>query len=213
MFRIRIAAAALLGAAALAGRAEAQRTALAGDITPYAGFLLTGDFMTGPLETRLSSANGPMYGVQASFPVGNGLSLYGHVGSSQAALEVGIPFLGGLKIGDVSTLVYDGGIRLTLPNTIGARQMVTPFAQVGVGGMRHDITVSVAEYDVLQTKATNFAVNAGIGAHIAVLPGFGVRVLASDYMGKFDVREATSFGLDTKTAHNFGLVAGISIEF
>jgi hypothetical protein len=41
----------------------------------------------------------------------------------------------------------------------------------------------------------------------------GLRLSAKDYMGKFDVREATSLDMNTPMAHNFAITAGLRIGF
>jgi hypothetical protein len=204
-----VAAIATLALGLAAARAEAQSAGLAGDVTPYVGFLLTGNFIEGPLGVALSSAGGAMYGVQASLPMGGGLSLYGNIAQSKSDLRVGLPIIGGVDVGRVETLLYDGGIRVTLPEAIGATRSVTPFVQAGIGAIRHDISAA----DYIELTATNFAFNAGVGAYIAVTNGLGIRALISDYMGKFDAEEATTFDLGTRTRHNFAFAGGISIEF
>lgn len=204
-----IAALALLASLLPAARAAAQTPGLAGDVTPYVGYLLTGNFVEGPLGVSLSSAGGALYGVQASLPMGGRISLYGNVASSKADLRVGLPIVGGVEVGRVETLLYDGGIRVTLPEAVGATKSVTPFFQAGIGAIKHDILAA----DYIELTATNFAFNAGVGAYIAVVDGLGIRALISDYMGKFDAEEATMFDLGTKTRHNFGFAGGVSIEF
>lgn len=204
-----LAAIAMAGLIGLAQRADAQQAGTAADVTPYAGYLLTGSFLEGPLGTSISSAGGAMYGVQASYPLAPGISVFGNIASSKADLMVGVPFLAGVTVGEVSTLLYDGGIRLALPNTIGTSKSVTPFVQLGVGAVRHALSAA----SLLELRATNLAVNAGVGAHVKVSDGIGIRVLASDYIGKFDAEEATTFDLSTGTRHNWGLVGGISLSF
>ena len=203
-----LAAIAMAGLTGLAARAEAQQ-ATSADVTPYAGYLLTGSFLEGPLGTSISSAGGAMYGVQASYPLAPGISVFGNIASSRADLKVGVPFLAGVTVGEVKTLLYDGGIRLAIPNTLGAPKSVTPFVQLGVGAVRHDISAA----SLLELPATNLAFTAGVGAHVMVSDGIGIRVLASDYIGKFDAREATTFDLSTEMRHTFGFVGGISLSF
>ena len=210
MYRISsVAAIATLALGVLPIHADAQRAPLPADVTPYAGYLLTGNFLEGPLGISLSSAGGVMYGVQASMPIGTGLSIYGNVARSKADLRVGIPILGALDVGSVETLLYDGGVRVTLPQAIGSTKTLTPFFQAGVGAMRHDIAAA----DYVELRATNFAFNAGVGAHVAITDGFAFRVLISDYMGKFDAEEATTFDLSTRTRHSLGFAGGLSLEF
>ena len=202
---------ALAASLAPPARMDAQTPGLAGDVTPYVGYLLTGNFIEGPIGASLSSAGGALYGVQVSLPVGSGISLYGNIASSKADLRIGVPLVGDMNAGRVETLLYDGGIRLTMPAAVGSTKTVTPFFQAGIGAIKHDILAA----DYIELSATNFAFNAGVGAYIAVVDGLGIRALVSDYMGKFDEEEATGFdlGLSTKTRHNFGFAGGISIEF
>ena len=188
--------------------AQATPAAASADITPYAGWFITGNFLEGPLGVSLSSAGGPIYGVQASIPLAPGISIFGNVASSKADLKVGIPFVGGVSVGEVQSLLYDGGVRLARPGTLGASSSITPFVQLGVGALRHTISASV-----LDVTTTNLAFNAGLGAHVHVADGIGLRVLASDYIGRFDTEEAIALDLDTRTSHNFGFVAGLSISF
>ena len=195
----------------LAVRPVAAQDAVAAasaEVTPYAGWLITGNFLEGPLGVSLSSAGGPMYGVQASLPLAPGISVFGNVASSKADLKVGIPFLGGVSVGEVRSLLYDGGVRLAMPGPLGTSKSVTPFVQLGVGAIRYAISSSV-----LELTSTNLAFNAGIGAHVHVTDGIGLRVLASDYIGRFDSQEAMALDLDTRMSHNWGFVGGISIGF
>ena len=194
----------------LAVRPVAAQDAVAAsaDVTPYAGWFITGNFLEGPLGVSLSSAGGPMYGVQASLPLAPGISVFGNVASSKADLKVGIPFVGGMSVGEVQSLLYDGGVRLAMPGTLGTSKSVTPFVQLGVGAMRHTIASSV-----LELTSTNLAFNVGLGARVHVTEGIGLRVLASDHIGRFDSQEAIALDLDTQTSHNWGFVGGISISF
>jgi hypothetical protein len=203
-----LASSAVLALALVPRMAAAQNAPASADITPYAGWLITGNFLEGPLGVSLSTAGGPMYGVQASIPLAPGISLFGNLASSKADLSIGVPFVGGVSVGEVQSLLYDGGVRLAMPGTLRASSSITPFVQLGVGAMRHVISASV-----LETKTTNLAFNAGVGAHVHVTDGIGLRVMASDYIGRFDSQEAIALDLDSRTTHNFGFVGGLSISF
>ncbi|HEY4138766.1 MAG TPA: hypothetical protein VGN65_09955, partial [Casimicrobiaceae bacterium] len=67
--------------------------------------------------------------------------------------------------------------------------------------------------DVLNTTATNFAGNIGVGADIAMGKGMAVRLLAKDYIGKFNFKDAIGVDVGGSTAHNFGLTAGLRFDF
>jgi len=85
---------------------------------------------------------------------------------------------------------------------------MTPFLQGGAGAMRYDITQSV-----VNTTATNFAANVGAGVDFAVGRGVGVRVMAKDYIGKFDAQQATYLPVSTNTTNNFAFNAGVRFSF
>jgi hypothetical protein len=40
-----------------------------------------------------------------------------------------------------------------------------------------------------------------------------VRLLAKDYIGKFDFKDATGLGISGETAHNWALSAGMRFDF
>jgi opacity protein-like surface antigen len=86
--------------------------------------------------------------------------------------------------------------------------MVTPFVQGGIGAMRYEVSSSF-----LNTNATNVAYNVGGGVDVKLSPNFGVKVMAKDYLGKFDFKEATSFALNGKTMNNVALTLGVHFGF
>jgi hypothetical protein len=63
----------------------------------------------------------------------------------------------------------------------------------------------------VSTHATNFAYNLGAGADVAIAPRIGLQLMAKDYIGKFDVREATAVDVEAKTAHNWTVSAGVRL--
>ena len=201
-----LAAALLLPASAL--RAQDAPPAPLLQIAPYAGYMLFGNMYDGPLGTSLSNAPGAVYGAQLSVQLVPGLSLVGNVATADATLQVGVPFLGGYDVGESSVLLYDAGLQLGTSLGDRSRLPLSPFLQVGVGGMRHDVRSGI-----LETTATNIAFNAGVGADVALSQGIGLRVLAKDYMGRFDTREATGIATDATLAHNWALSGGLTLSF
>ncbi len=177
-------------------------------LTPYAGYMVFGDFLEGPVGATLSNANGMVYGAQLGVNLTRNIALVGNVARASADLEVGVPFLGGFSVGNSSAWLYDGGIQLSAP--LGGLSVlpITPFVQVGAGAIRFDV-----ENALLRTDATNFAFNAGVGADIGITPNLGLRLMAKDYMGKFDFEEASSLDLGGKLAHNWALSAGVKLAF
>ena len=99
--------------------------------------------------------------------------------------------------------------QLDIPVQTAYGTTFSPFLQAGAGAMRYDITQSL-----VSISATNFAWNAGVGADIAVGRNVGLRLMAKDYIGKFDFQEATSFDIGGEgTTNNFAFSAGLRFSF
>ena|SRR5215207_8229355 len=176
------------------------------DVSPYAGYMMFGKLFEGPIGTSISAGSGPVYGAQMSLTMAKNVALYGNVGYSSSDLEVGVPIFGGLDVGTSKALFYDGGIELRVP--MQAASIVTPFVQGGIGAIRYEV-----ESGFLNTQATNVAYNFGGGVDVRLSPNFGVRLMAKDYLGKFDFKEATSFNLNGKTTNNVALTLGVNLGF
>jgi opacity protein-like surface antigen len=176
------------------------------DISPYAGYMMFGNLFEGPIGTSVSAGSGPVYGAQATLAMSKNIALYGNVGYSSSDLKVGLPILGGIDIGSSKALMYDGGVELKMP--MQTSSTVTPFVQGGIGAMRYEVDASI-----LNAKATNVSYNVGGGVDVRLSPNFGVRLMAKDYIGKFDFKEATSFDLNGKTTNNVALTLGVNFGF
>lgn len=198
----------LLGTATVSAQSTVLVRGTAFELTPYAGYMIFGDYFKGPLGTSIGNAPGALYGVQLGMKLAPNISLVGNLGYSSSDVRVGVPFLGGYSIARSSTLLYDGGLQLDLPLTMASGFSLKPFAQVGAGAMRYDISQSIVE-----TQATNFAANVGVGADLALGRAIGLRLMAKDYFGKFDFKDATQLEVTGETAHNWGLSAGIRLNF
>jgi hypothetical protein len=195
--------AASLGALPLAAQ-QAKPTVF--DVSPYAGYMMFGKLFEGPIGTSISAGSGPVYGAQMSLTMAKNVALYGNVGYSSSDLKIGLPIIGGLDVGSSKALLYDGGVELKIP--MQAATMVTPFVQGGIGAIRYEV-----ESGFLNTNATNVAYNFGGGIDMRLSPNFGVRLMAKDYLGKFDFKEATSFNLNGKTTNNVALTLGVNLAF
>ena len=180
------------------------------EVAPYAGYMIFGKYLEGPLGTSISNAGGAVYGAQLGVRVSPYLALIGNVGHADADLRVGAPFLGGLSVGSSSVWIYDGGVQLGLPARAGGGGAipVAPFIQAGAGALHHTVTAAF-----LETKASNFAAAIGVGADLIVGRDIGVRLLARDYIGRFDFQEATMLPVEGKLAHNVALSAGVKVSF
>jgi hypothetical protein len=176
-------------------------------VSPYAGYMMFGDIAKGPLGTSLTTSSGSVYGIQGNLPLGSTLSVVGNVGYSQPNLRFGVPILGGINFGKADVWLYDAGLQFNAPTLPGART-ISPFVQVGAGGMSYNVQIAG-----LSRKASNLAFNAGVGADIPLAENIGIRLFAKDYIGKFDVNEATGVDYTAKTSNNIALSAGIKLQF
>jgi len=116
--------------------------------------------------------------------------------------------VGGVGIGNSSTLLYDAGLEYNLGHMSSGTIPLSPFVQAGVGAIRYTIDESI-----LTTQATSLTGNLGVGADVSVGRGMALRLLAKDYIGKFNFKEATGFDMSGSTAHNFALSAGLRLDF
>jgi len=176
-------------------------------ISPYAGYMMFGDIVDGPLGTSLTSSSGSVFGAQANLPLGATLSIVGNVAYAEPELRFGLPILGGINFGKSEVWLYDAGFQFTAQSRQG-RRSITPFVQIGAGGMSYDVQVAG-----ISRKTTNLAVNAGLGADLPLADNIAVRLFAKDYIGKFDVNEATGVDYEAKTSHNIALTAGLKLSF
>jgi opacity protein-like surface antigen len=199
----------VIGAAVLASAmplAAQQVKPTVFDVTPYAGYMMFGKLFTGPVGTSISAGSGPVYGAQMSLTMAKNVALYGNVGYSSSDLKIGLPIIGGLDVGSSKALMYDGGVELKVP--MQAASMVTPFVQGGIGAIKYEVSSGF-----LDANATNVAYNFGGGVDVRLTPNFGLRLMAKDYLGKFDFKEATSFDLNSKMTNNVALSAGVKLAF
>ena len=188
-------------------RAQQSRDPAVG-ITPYVGYMSFGSLVSGPLGSQLTNGTGAVYGGQLTLPVTRSIALYGNVAYSNPGLEVGVPILGGVSVGQSSVLMYDGGLQLSAPFRSGSGHPIVPFVQAGIGGMRYSIDISP-----LHVTATNLAYNVGAGADIPLGSNLGIRLMAKDYIGKFDVQEIAGVNIDTRTTHNLAASVGVTLGF
>jgi hypothetical protein len=193
----------VLAALAFATPAAAQAPRF--QVTPYAGYLKSGAIVSGPLGTAVRNAGAPVYGGELALGLTRHLAFVGNVAYSTPDLELGAPVIGGLQVGRSSVLLYDAALRLNLPLPSST---ISPFVQAGAGEMRQTIEVGP-----LATRSTSFSYNFGGGVDVQVAPRVGLQLMAKDYIGKFDAREATAIDVDTRTTHNWAVSAGARLTF
>ena len=194
--------------AALPAVAQAPGSGTVLHVSPYVGYMVFGDYLSGPLGTTLSNAPGMMYGTQVNLSLAPQLSLVGNLGYTASDIKVGIPILGGVSVGRSSMLIYDAGLEYNFGAATEASLPIAPFIQAGVGAIRYDINESV-----ISTQATNLAGNVGVGADYTLSRGIALRFLAKDYIGKFNFKDATGLGISGNTAHNWAFSAGLRFDF
>ncbi len=189
----------------LASTAKAQ-TGVGATLTPYAGYLIAGNWYDGPIGTSISSTNAPMVGGQASIPLTKGIALVGNLAYASGDLRIGLPLLGGVNVGSVNTWLYDAGLELGGLSTkkIG----IAPFVQVGIGGLTNDIKNSL-----LNVRASNIAYTGGVGLDVGLAERFALRVQAKDWVSRFISEDAVGFRAEGNLAHNWALTAGVKLTF
>lgn len=191
-------------AGSLVGRSAVAQTSPRIEVTPYAGYMVFGDFVKGPLGTSISNAGGALVGAQLGVAITPNVALVGNAARASGDISIGVPFLDGISVGSSSAWMFDGALQLSLPLP---ERTFTPFVQVGAGAMHHEVKIG------LSTKATNFVGTVGAGADFGLTRSIGLRLMAKDYIGRFDVQEATTLDYQPEIAHNFAFSAGIRLAF
>ena len=178
------------------------------DVTPYVGYMVFGSYYSGPLGSAISNAPATLMGVQVGMHVSPELSMIGNIATGSSDFQAGLPIVGGVSVAQSTMLFYDAGLQLDIPLTSAMGYTFSPFVQAAAGGMHYAITQSG-----FNTSTTNLAGVLGAGADIALGSGMGLRVMARDYIGKFNFQDATSFGVDGGTTQSFAFNAGLRFSF
>jgi hypothetical protein len=204
---VRASVARALALLALASPLAAQRAATFG-VTPYAGYMISGKALQGPLGTDVSNSAGALFGAQLALKLSPNLAVVGNVGYSDPEVRAGVPFLGSVHLGSSKIWLYDAGLQLSLPSGAAAALPIAPYVEGGVGSMRYEVSSGP-----LSGKATNVAWNVGAGADLTLAPSFAVRLFAKDYIGRFDFKDATGLDVNGETAHHVAFGVGLRLDF
>lgn len=191
---------------ALIGPSAMGQTPTRIEVTPYAGYMVFGAFAQGPFGTSISSTGGPLLGAQLGVALTPNFALVGNAARGSSDITVGLPFIDDITVGTNTAWMFDGALQVSMPLP-GRAIALAPFVQLGAGAMRHEVRIG------LSTDATNFVGTFAAGADVGFTRAIGLRVMVKDYVGKFDVREATTLDYEPELAHNLGFSAGLRIAF
>lgn len=185
-------------------RAESAAKVGVADVTPYAGVILFGNYLDGPLGTSVRSRPAPIGGAQLSIALAPGLSITGNVGYTSGDLEVGAPILGGVRVGSSSSWIYDAGLELRLPSA----STISPFLQAGGGAITTRLSGGP-----LTTTSTNPAFNAGAGLDLSFGRSAALRLQVRDYVARYTSEEIAGFEARGRVSHNIAASAGLRFSF
>lgn len=178
------------------------------EATPYAGIIVFGDYLSGPLGSSITNAPATLIGAQLGMKIAPNLSLVGNIATASSDIQAGVPIIGGVSLAQSTVQLFDADLQLELPLTSMSGVQFSPILQAGGGAMRYSITQSF-----VNTGSTNFAANVGAGADISVGSGVGVRFMVKDYIGSFDMQQATYIDYQTNTTNNYAFSAGLRFSF
>jgi hypothetical protein len=173
------------------------------EVVPFAGYMVFDDILRGPLGTSLSAGNGSVLGVQIGIPIAGPVSLYGSGGLARSDLTIGVPVLGGVSVGNTEAWMFDGGVEVRIPSG-----SIAPVLQAGAGAVHYRI-----DTPIVATQSTNAVAALGAGVDLQLSRGIGLRLMAKDYIGKFDFGDVIFVDINGRTTHNLGLMAGLRIGF
>lgn len=174
-------------------------------IQPYAGVLQMGAIVDGPLGSEVRPGIAPLAGAQLAVRLSPALSLVGNVAYGRGDLQLGLPLLGGIDVGQSSALLYDAGLQLALPL---ASSRVVPFVQAGGGAMTQRVRTGPLNVD-----RTSVAFNAGAGIDVPIGRASALRLMARDYVSRFDAGSVGDLSLRSGVTHNVAVSAGVTLAF
>lgn len=179
--------------------------------TPYVGYLTFGDFFSRRTGSSMTSDDAAVIGAQLGLKLAPNISFYGNVGYARSNTQVDVPLAESGAAANTNVWLYDGGLQFSVPTGPFGRGSVKPFFQVGAGAMHFDF--DDGSPGVPSTSATNFAWNAGVGIDARISRSIGVRFMAKDYIGRFNLQDISGADIRAPVTQNFALSAGLRFGF
>jgi hypothetical protein len=177
--------------------------------TPYVGYMNFGAYRErGGVE--LSNRNAPVYGAQAQLDLTRRWAFVGNLGyaGSRWTLQNANGPSSALDLQDVDVWLYDANVMYRVPLAYGASSGISPFAQLGLGGVRYSSDLT----DITTPTSSSIAYNAGVGVDWQ-LGAVGFRFMAKDYVTSLDWKDASDASMKGKRAHNWALITGLKVGF
>ncbi|HKV52449.1 MAG TPA: outer membrane beta-barrel protein [Gemmatimonadaceae bacterium] len=179
--------------------------------TPYVGYLTFGDFFSRRTGSSMSSDDAAVVGAQLALKLAPNISAYGNLGYARSNTQVDVPLAETGAAANTNVWLYDGGLQFSVPTGPFGRGSVKPFFQIGAGAMHYDFDDGGP--GVPSTSATNFAWNAGVGIDARISRSIGVRFMAKDYIGRFNLQDISGENIRAPVTQNFALSAGLRFGF
>ncbi|HSC30974.1 MAG TPA: outer membrane beta-barrel protein [Gemmatimonadaceae bacterium] len=179
--------------------------------TPYVGYLTFGDFFSRRTGSSLTTDDAAVVGAQLALKLAPHVSFYGNLGYAKSNVEVDVPLAATGAQGNSNIWLYDGGLQFSVPTGPFGRGSVKPFFQIGAGAMHYNF--GDGGDGVPSTTATNFAWNAGVGIDARIARSIGVRFMAKDYIGRFNLQDISGEPIDAPVTQNWALSAGLRFGF
>ncbi len=179
--------------------------------TPYVGYLTFGNFFIRRTGSSLTTDDAAVVGAQLALKLAPNISFYGNLGYAKSNVDVEVPPAATGAAGNSNIWLYDGGLQFSVPTGQWGRGTVRPFFQIGAGAMHYNFRDGGD--GVPSTTATNFAWNAGVGIDARIARSIGIRFMAKDYIGRFNLQDVSGEPIDAPITQNWALSAGLRFGF
>jgi Outer membrane protein beta-barrel domain len=188
--------------------AQQSPTATRVRVIPTIGYLVFGNYFSGPGSLEFSNQNGPTYGGELELTLGRRFSVIGSALHATSDWSFrGVPLLGTVAVGGASLWFYDAGLRVRFP--LGASGRVSPYIQASAGAARYAVNNVL-----LSDHATNVAFSGGAGV-LAQLGGrLSLQGMVKDYLASFkSVDQGLVVGIEGRRAHTLAFLLGAGVGF